>query len=274
MNFTERFNQVLSQKKSLLCIGLDTVLERLPEPVRRMPEPLIAFNRIVVEATADLAAAYKVNTAFYEALGAEGWRALEATFKLLPGDTIKIADAKRGDIGNTSAMYARALFDILGADAVTVNPYLGRDGLEPFLRQENKGVFVLCLTSNPGARDFQYANVDGAPLYERVASAIHSWNEHRNCGLVAGATRAEQLERVRQLAGDMPLLIPGIGAQGGDLEKAVRFGLTRKGGGALFNSSRAILYASSGSDYADAIRGAAQETRDALNRARSRADNP
>jgi len=269
MTFQEKLLEITARKDSLLCVGLDTVLEQLPDSVRQSAEPLLDFNKAIIGATAEFAAAFKVNTAFYEAHGAAGWKVLEDTFKYLPGDVIKIADAKRGDIGNTASMYARAIFDRLGADAVTVNPYLGGDSVQPFLTNPEKGVFFLCLTSNPGAKDLQYFSDGRLTLYERVVELVKNWNSKGNCGLVVGATHPDELARVRQLAPDLPFLIPGIGAQGGDLEKSVLNGTGKSGINALLNSSRAILYASRKEDFAAAARAEAEKTMMAINRARA-----
>lgn len=252
----------------MLCIGLDTVLEKLPALVRQKKDPLFTFNRAVIDASADLAAAFKINTAFYEAYGIEGWRALEATFKYLPEDVIKIADAKRGDIGNSSKMYARAIFEELGADAITVNPLMGTDSVAPFLENPEKGVFFLCLTSNQGSRDFQHFSDGQQKLYERIADQVNTWNIGDNCGLVVGATHPDELRAIRQRVPRLPFLIPGIGAQGGNLEKSVQYGLDSQGTGAIFNSSRAIIYASDDVEFERAVRSAAEQTRSALNVAR------
>jgi len=268
MNFNRKLLEIIKQKNSLLCVGLDTVLERLPAQIRSADDPFFAFNKAIIDATIEYAAAYKLNTAFYEAYGTKGWQALQKTLRYIPVDTIKIADAKRGDIGNTARMYARAIFDQLNADAVTVNPYMGGDSVGPFLENPEKGVFLLCLTSNPGSRDFQYFSDGKQMLYERVAELIVQWNENQNCGLVAGATHPEELAGLRKIAPDIPFLIPGIGAQGGDLEKSVLHGTDVHGNNALFNSSRAILYASSGDDFAEAARRKAEETYKSLNAAR------
>lgn len=269
MQFCDRLDRVITARQSLLCVGLDPVLEKIPAHLGRGADAIIAFNRAIIDATAPFAAAFKVNTAFYEAYGLEGWRALEATFRYLPDDVVKIADAKRGDIGNTAAMYAKALFEGLGADAVTVNPLLGGDSVQPFLEQEERGVFFLCVTSNPGSRDFQQLRINGGgALYEVIAQKVVEWNQRGNCGLVAGATQPEQLAYVRAAAPELPLLIPGIGAQGGDLESSVRCGIDSRGRGAIYNSSRAILFASTGEDFAAAAARTARDTRDALNEAR------
>ncbi|MBN2356203.1 orotidine-5'-phosphate decarboxylase [candidate division KSB1 bacterium] len=273
MNFFERFDHILQSKNSLLCVGLDTDVEKMPASVRRQPDPLFAFNRAIIEATAPFAAAFKINTAFYEAHGVAGWQALTSTFKYLPDDVLKIADAKRGDIGNTAKMYARALFEVLGADAVTVNPLMGLDSVAPFLQDEKKGVFFLCLTSNAGAEDFQHFSDGERKLYEVIADRVASWNERRNCGLVVGATHPEELRGIRKIAPQLPLLIPGIGAQGGDLQKSVQYGAGENGRGAIYNSSRAIIYASSGEDFARAAAAAAERTRDELNEAKKNTCN-
>jgi orotidine-5'-phosphate decarboxylase len=267
MSFNEKLDQVIGSKKSMLCVGLDTVLDKIPEAFRHESEPLFSFNKAIIDATLPFAAAFKINTAFYEAYGSTGWQALEKTFAYLPEDVIKIADAKRGDIGNTSQMYSRALFEGLGADAVTVSPLLGSDSTWPFLKNPDKGVFFLCLTSNPGSRDFQHFSDGAQKLYQRIAEKVNEWNVNGNCGLVVGATHPLELQEIRHLATALPFLIPGIGAQGGDLDNSVRYGVTAKGKGAIFNSSRAIIFASSGPDFAAAAARVAQETRDALNTA-------
>ncbi len=267
MQFVLRLDEVIRNKKSLLCVGLDTVMEKMPVALRSQPDPLFAFNKAIIDATAPYAAAYKVNTAFYEAYGLEGWRALERTFRYLPADVIRIADAKRGDIGNTSKMYARAVFEQLGADAVTVNPLMGTDSVQPFLEQEEKGVFFLCLTSNAGSADFQHFSDGKEKLYERIARQVQKWNVRGNCGLVAGATHPQELGALRKLTPELPFLIPGIGAQGGDLERSVRLGTDENGLRAIYNSSRAILFASDGEEFAAAAGRAAQETQQALQKA-------
>lgn len=224
-----------------------------------------AFNRGIVEATSDLVCAYKPNLAFYEALGQDGWRGLRRTLLAIPDDIPVIGDAKRGDIGSTSEFYASALFDNLGFDAVTVNPYLGGDGMEPFLRYDERGVLVLCKTSNPGSGDFQDLIVEWRgqrlPLYQVVArKVVEEWNGRMNCGLVVGATHPRQLEEIRALAPSLPILIPGVGAQAGNLEEAVRLGTDARGELAIVNVSRAVLYASDGKNWQEAARAEAQRT--------------
>ncbi len=267
-SFIDKVKSCIDKQNSLLCVGLDTVLEKIPDHLKNASEPLFEFNKAIIDATAEHAAAFKVNTAFYEAYGVEGWTALKKTFDYLPDNVVKIADAKRGDIGNTAKMYARSVFDYLNADAVTVNAYMGSDSAAPFLEHTEKGVFFLCLTSNPGSKDFQYFSDGDEKLYEKMARTVYRWNDKNNCGLVVGATHPDELAGIRKIVPSLPLLIPGIGAQGGDLEASVKNGTDENGSMALFNSSRAVIYASSGTDFAKAAAKAAMETRDALNAAR------
>jgi orotidine-5'-phosphate decarboxylase len=267
--FREKLGGAARRAGSLVCVGLDPDPARVPEPLRGRADWLARFGAGIVEATADLVCAYKPNLAFYEALGAAGWEGLRATIAAVPDGVPVLADAKRGDIGTSAERYAAALFEVLGCDAATVNPYIGFDAVEPFLAYEDRGVFVLCKTSNPGAADFQdlLCEVDGArrPLYEHVARAAVSWNRRGNVGLVVGATQPGAFQTVRAIAPDLPLLVPGVGAQGGDLAVAVRGGVDARGEGLLVASSRAILYASSGEDWQAAARAAALELRDAIN---------
>lgn len=248
-----------------LCVGLDTDYEKIPESLRivGVRESIVNFNRAIIEATKDIAGSYKPNSAFYEAHGELGWQALQQTISdihAVAPDLPVILDAKRGDLGNSSESYAKAVFENLDADAVTVQPYQGRDAIEPFLKHADRGVFVLCRTSNPSASEFQDLEVEGEPLYMRVAAAVaHAWNSNGNCGLVVGATYPEEMRKIRATVGDMPFLIPGIGAQGGDIEKTVEAGKDSRGAGMIIASSRAILYASSGSDFAEAARAEAQK---------------
>ncbi len=262
--FLERLRSASRARNSLLCLGLD------PDP-SLMPSPDVAsFNRAIIEATADLVCAYKPNLAFYEALGWDGYQALLDTLRAIPEDIPVIGDAKRGDVGHTARAYARALFEVYGFDAVTVSPYLGFDSLEPFISYVDKGVFVLCKTSNPGSQDFQALPVgpEGVPLYEIVARRAQDWNAEGNIGLVVGATFPQELRRVREICPEMPLLIPGIGAQGGDLAWAVREGLDGQGEGAIISVSRQVLYASRGPDFAERAREQASLLRDDINRHR------
>jgi len=265
MDFAEKLLRASRRNNSLLCLGLDPDPELMPET------GVIEFNRAVIDATSDLVCAYKPNLAFYEALGSAGLAALQETVKHVPDNIPVIGDAKRGDVGHTARAYARALFEVLGFDAVTVNPYLGHDSIEPFTLYADRAVFVLCRTSNPGAGDFQDAQCSMGqgsgrqPLYRLVAGKALEWNERNNIGLVVGATYPQELKEIRQLCPQMHLLIPGIGAQGGDLEWAVRHGTDGEGRKAIFSSSRQILYASRGSDYARAARQAADQLRRQIN---------
>jgi len=265
MDFAEKLLQAAQRNHSLLCLGLD------PDPELMPKTGIIEFNRAIIDATADLVCAYKPNLAFYEALGSAGLVALHETVKHVPDNIPVIGDAKRGDVGHTARAYARALFEVLGFDAVTVNPYLGRDSVEPFLVYADRTVFILCRTSNPGAGDFQDAQCSTGqgsgrqPLYRLVAGKALEWNERNNIGLVVGATYPQELKEIRLLCPQMHLLIPGIGVQGGDLEWAVRHGTDGKGGKAIFSSSRQILYASRGSDYARAAGQAADQLRRQIN---------
>ena len=264
MNFIEKLTNATRKNKSLLCVGLDPDPERMPDKIS-----ISEFNKAIIEATSDLVCAYKLNLAFYEAQGDEGLDALKRTIKCIPDDIPVIGDAKRGDIGNTAKAYARAIFDNLNFDATTINPYLGFDSIEPFIQYRDKGIFILCRTSNAGAMDFQSLRCEvesgSRPLFELVALKAREWNIHGNIGLVVGATYPEELKLIRQSHPDMPLLIPGIGAQGGDLASAVRYGVDSQGEKAIINSSRQIIYASQGKDFAPAARRAASELRQQMN---------
>lgn len=269
MQFYEKLDQITSRNNSLVCIGLDTDPLKIPEHLRDMPDGVLMFNQAVVEATADIVQSYKLNLAFYEALGREGYDIVRKTLEVIPQDVVVIGDAKRGDIGNTSLMYAQAMFEDFAFDATTVAPYMGRDSVEPFLRYGDRGVFVLALTSNKGSRDFQYLEVDGDPLYKHVVRTVSTWNDHENVGFVVGATHPSELEDIRGLVGDIPLLIPGLGAQGGDVELSVRAGCTSSGTRAVFNSSRGIIYAGNDEHFAAEARKAAEALRDQINTYRS-----
>lgn len=264
MNFIEKLAKSVQKNQSLLCIGLD------PDPAL-MPDKIgvFEFNKAIIEATADLVCAYKPNIAFYEALGIEGLNALKHTRDHIPEDIPVIGDAKRGDIGSTAKAYAGSLFDYFEFDATTVNPYMGSDSVEPFIQYHDRGVFVLCRTSNAGAVDFQSLSceVDGGRhlLFEVVAEKVSQWNTHGNLGLVVGATYPEELKLIRQRFPDMPLLIPGVGAQGGELSKVVSYGVDAGRRRTIINSSRQIIYASREKDFAQAARRAAEELRDQIN---------
>lgn len=256
-NFSEILKYQWGQER-FLCVGLDSDIKKLPEELQKLPvaEALFQFNRAIVEATADHCGAFKPNSAFYEGYGLAGLEGLIRTNSFIrenyPRHLI-ILDAKRADIGNTNLGYVKAVFEIFQAHAITVHPYLGREALLPFLEDQNHGVFVLCHTSNPGAAEFQELKINGEDLYKIVATEVNQkWNTKQNCGLVMGATYPEQLAEARKLAGDLPFLIPGIGAQGGDLERTVLNGLNQMGNGIIINASRSIIYASSNSDFARA----------------------
>lgn len=266
MTFPDRLRVIQERKGSLLCVGLDVDRAKLPAPLRRSRTGVYDFISAIVESTYDLVCAYKPNLAFFEALGSEGWDLLRRTVCLIPQNIITIGDGKRGDIGNTGERYAAALFDDLRFDAVTVSPYMGRDSVEPFLTRPDKGVFLLALTSNAGSADFQRLTVGGRPLYERVVKTASSWSA--GIGFVVGATHPRELKKVRTLAPKAPLLIPGVGSQGGDLEASVLNGITRFRDLAVINASRSILYASSGRDFAKAARAEALRLRDAMECAR------
>ena len=266
--FREKLSAASGANNSLLCVGLDPDPGKLPRDGRGRRLDVLEFNRAIIDATADLVCAYKPNFAFYGALGESGWSTLASTLEHVPNHIPAIVDAKVGDIGNTAERYARMMFDELGAGALTVNPYMGRDAVAPFLSYADRGVFVLCLTSNPGSEDLETLNVDGRPLYERVAEKAADWDEHGNVGLVVGATKSESLQNLRALAPELPFLIPGVGAQGGDVESAVLYGDTPDSGGIIINASRSVIYASDGSDFQDAARRAAESLRDEIEAAR------
>ena len=255
---------------SLLCVGLDPDPGKLPVELRGRPEGVFEFCRAIIDATADLVCAFKPQIAYFASGRAEETleRLIAHVHAAHPGVPV-ILDAKRGDIGSTAEHYAREAFERYGADAVTVNPYMGGDSIEPFLAHRDKGVFLLCRTSNKGGSDLQGLEVGGKKLFEHVAHlAAASWNSSGQLGLVVGATFPQELARVRELVGEMPVLAPGIGAQGGDVEAAVHAGRTRDGAGLVINSSRAILYADGGAEFAAAAREAARSTRDLINRFR------
>jgi orotidine-5'-phosphate decarboxylase len=247
MSVIAKYNARAAAVNSLVCVGLDTDPALIPSQFQGSPTPQYDFNRWIIDQTAVYATAFKINTAFYEARGSAGWAELEQTIAYLretQPSLLTICDAKRGDIGSTSAAYARAIFDHMGFDSVTLNPYLGRDALEPFLNRADKGCILLCRTSNPGSGEFQDMPVGGLPLWLWIGEQVsRTWNGHNNCMLVVGATYPKEVERVRGVVGDMPLLIPGIGAQGGDLEATVHAGLTADGHGIIINASRSIIYA-------------------------------
>src|SRR5262245_10092606 len=261
VTFAERLAALCRERRSQLCIGLDPLPDRLPPSLAGADDPVFAFNRAIVDATLDLAPVYKPNLAFYEQLGLAGWSSLKKTVEHIGGRAIVIGDAKRGDIDSTARAYARAMFGVFGFDACTVNAYQGLDAVAPFLTDRERGAFVLCRTSNQSAVDLQDCRVDGQTVYERIARLAVEWNRHGNCGLVAGATYPAELARVRALAPGLPLLIPGVGAQGGDAAASAR---AARGGPFVISSSRAIIYAGDGPDFAAAARRAALRLRDEI----------
>ena len=255
--------------ESLVCVGLDPEVERFPAHLRARPDAILAFNRAIIDATADLVCAYKPQIAHYAAVGAE--EQLQDTLRYIrdraPGVPI-ILDAKRGDIGSTAEKYAREAFERYGADAVTINPYLGRDSAEPFLQYADKGVVILCRTSNAGSGEFQNLQVGDRKLYQIIAERVAGeWNSRGNCLLVVGATYPGELADIRARTGEMTFLVPGVGAQGGDVDEAVRNGRAKQGAGLVINSSRGILYAGSGEDFAAAARRATLDLRAAITQA-------
>ena len=272
MNFINKLAAAWASNDSMLCVGLDPDLARIPAHLQQQPDAIFTFCKAIIDATADLACAFKPQIAYFAALGAEAQ--LEAVCAYLRAHYPHIPlilDAKRGDIGATARQYAREAYDRYGADAVTLSPYMGFDSVEPYLEWRGRGQIILCRTSNPGGSDLQFLPVDGKPLYQHVATMVaQKWNAHGQCALVVGATFPEELAQVRAIVGDMPLLVPGIGAQGGDVEASVMAGKTGNGAGMMISSSRAILYAApaGGEDFADAARRVALETRDAINRFR------
>ena len=256
MNFIEKLRAIWKDNNSLVCVGLDPDLSRFPKNLERSPDSIFDFNKAIIDVTHDLVCAYKPQIAYFSAISAE--EQLEKTIDYIKSNHPNIPiilDAKRGDIGSTAEMYATEAFSRYNVDAVTINPYMGFDSAEPFLKHKDRGIILLCRTSNSGANDIQDLVVSGVPLYEQVATLIsEKWNTNKNCLLVVGATWPSQMKKIRNIVGDMPFLVPGVGAQGGDVERMVKAGQTADGTGLIISSSRAILYASSGSDFAEAAR--------------------
>jgi len=251
MTKQELFNQII-KKESFLCVGLDADLEKIPDHLLELEDPIFEFNKQIIDATKDFCVAYKPNLAFYESLGVKGWESLQKTMEYIPGDIFTIADAKRGDIGNTSRMYAKTFFEYFNFDSVTVAPYMGNDSVAPFLEFGNKWVILLAATSNVGGLDFQYKKIEGGKrVFEEVLEKSLEWGNEENLMYVVGATRAEMLSDVRAIVPDAFLLVPGVGAQGGSLEEVVKYGMNDTCG-LLVNSSRGIIYAGSGNDFASA----------------------
>ncbi len=238
-----------------ICVGLDTDVEKIPDHLKGKKDAELIFNQEIIDSTKDIAAAYKINFAFYEKLGTDGLKILEKTLAYIPSDVLTIADAKRGDIGNTSAMYAKSVFDYYGFDSITINPYMGSDSVEPFLEYQNKLIFILALTSNNGSADFQKLKLEnGSFLFQKVISKIHSWNESANCGIVFGATNDLELKENLELIGNLSVLLPGIGAQGGNLKSVIQLFKSEMKSNFIINISRGILYKSMGIDFAEKAR--------------------
>lgn len=264
MNRTQLLENI-RRKGSFLCVGLDTDIKKIPAHLLGEEDPVFAFNKAIIDATAPYCVAYKPNTAFYESLGTDGWKALDRTVAYLREnypDQFVIADAKRGDIGNTSSLYARAFFEKMGVDALTVAPYMGFDSVKPFMEYEGHWVILLALTSNPGSRDFQFlTDMTGTRLFEQVIETARKWGNEDKLMFVVGATQGAMFSEVRRVAPDNFLLVPGVGAQGGSLDEVAKWGMTRECG-LLVNSSRGIIYASSGEDFAEAAAAEARKLRD------------
>lgn len=249
----------IQQKKSYLCVGLDTDITKIPKHLQSHPDAVFEFNKAIIDATKDLCVAYKINTAFYEAMGLKGWEAMEKTVNYIPTEHFTIADAKRGDIGNTSSQYARAFFETMNFDSITVAPYMGEDSVKPFLEYEGKWAIVLGLTSNKGAADFELQPFhDGERLYEKVLQTTSEWGTDENLMFVTGATQASELENIRTIIPNHFLLVPGVGFQGGSLADVTKYG-KNKDCGLLVNASRAIIYASGGENFAEEARVIAQQ---------------
>ncbi len=249
MNRQQLINQII-QKKNYLCIGLDTDVTKIPKHLQSHPNAVVEFNKAIINATKDCCVSYKINTAFYEAMGVKGWQALEETVEYIPETHFKIADAKRGDIGNTSSQYAKTFFEVYKFDAVTVAPYMGEDSIRPFLEFKNKFTIVLGLTSNKGAQDFEMLKTGETYLYEKVLSTTKQWGTPDNLMFVIGATQSQQLQHIRTILPEHFLLVPGVGFQGGSLAEVSKYGLNTEAG-LLVNVSRAIIYANGGENFAD-----------------------
>lgn len=253
----------IKTRRSFLCVGLDTDPSRIPDILKNDPDPVFSFNRAIIDATREYCVAYKVNSAFFEAEGASGWESMQRTFDYLPKDCFRIADAKRGDIGNTSYRYAKAFFETLGADSVTLSPYMGNDSIEPFFGYPGKWGIVLALTSNPGSADYEQQDMGGEHLYELVVKNTCRIGSPENLMFVVGATKAGEFQIIRKHAPDHFLLVPGVGAQGGSLSEVVKYGRNADIG-LLVNASRSIIYASPGADFAEAASREAQKIREEM----------
>jgi orotidine-5'-phosphate decarboxylase len=270
MTFISKLKSIQKKNNSLLCIGLDTVVSQVPESLYRWGDPQYEFNRRIIDATKDLVCAYKFNIAFYESVGEHGWYTVHQSLARIPEEIVTIGDGKRGDIASSAERQAMLMCEDWEFSGTTVNPYMGKDSVVPFLRRKDQCAFILAVTSNEGAKDFQYLPVKGRPLYEQVVRKALTWNTKKNIGFVVGATRPAELKRIRSIAPKVPFLIPGIGAQKGSLEAAVRHGCTPDGDLAIINVGRSVIYASHGDDFADKAREAALKVRDQINRYREK----
>ncbi len=275
MNIITKLNNRIKKVNSLLCVGLDSAFEKIPSHLQKEKNPQYVFNKAIIDATHDLVCAYKPNSAFYEARGEAGRKELEMTVNYIhntyPG-IVTMLDAKRADIGTTNESYAEYIFDCLGVDSVTLHPYLGKEALMPFLRRKDKASIILCKTSNQGSGEFQNLKMqkNGMFLYEYVAEQVSKkWNEHNNCMLVVGATYPKEMERIRSLVGDMPFLVPGVGAQGGDVGKTIRAGVDSNAAGLIISSSRGIIFKTNGMDFAEKAREEARKLNGEINRIRA-----
>jgi len=269
MTFFDKLNTSIKRNNSLLCVGLDTDLTKIPQHLLKEKNPIVAFNKAIIDTTADLVCAYKPNIAFYEAMGERGMMHLQKTIEYIqttyPGIPV-ICDSKRADIGSTSDQYAKAVFDYLKADAITIYPYLGIDSSEPFLKYKDKGIIFLCRTSNPSASEFQDLLIDGKSLYIKVAEKVVEWDStYHNCLMVVGATWPKQMKEIREIAPDMIFLVPGIGSQGGDLKGTLQAGLRPDKSGLIINAGRTIIYANSSKNFAEKARTETLRLRDEIN---------
>ena len=273
MNFLQKLDKIVKKNNSLVCVGLDSDIDKLPAHIKNKKNPQFLFNKTIVYATHDLICAYKLNSAFYEAQGAKGIEELKLTCNYLKNEYPEIPiilDAKRADIGNTNIGYVKFAFEYLKVDAITIHPYLGEEAVKPFLEYKDKGIIILCKTSNPGAHEFQDLKVKGKPLYKIVAENVtKKWNKNNNCLLVVGATYPKELAEVRKIVGDMTLLIPGIGVQGGDLKASLKAGLNSQKQGLIINSSRGIIFASHEKDFVEKARDETKKLKTTINKLRS-----
>ena len=270
MNFKEKYSKIIKKNNSLLCVGLDIDKNKIPKFLfTKSNNPYLEFNKSIIDATKDIVCAYKLNMAFYESIGINGHDIIKKTLDYIPKNIISIIDGKRNNIGNSARMYAKSIYEIFKADSTTINPYLGIDGIKPFLDYKNKCNFILCRTSNPSAVDLQDQIISNVPLYQKLAMKIKDWNYNDNCGAVIGATYPNELKIIRDILGDeIPFLIPGIGKQGGDIEKTIKNGISKNGNMIIINSSRDIIYAGNDYNFSEESRKKALKTRDIVNKFR------